>query len=179
MWYAYFEMETQPDDIDRQCYRYEPEEIDLVLRTIIDTDTIAAAIVELERIANSTTDEDAPTARSVIDWINQTEQKPRNRCLYDIRRRHYDRLLEILLVEKAVPRVAKIIRDGDDTNAQKTFDKLHDIVKGKPTQPIEVTGFVTQGEVQKAIEAEAIKSPHGIWVNPETVLEPAATEEAG
>ena len=163
--------------------RYSKEEIELVLHTLIDCDNkVAATITELEATALKLDDDEAEIAARIIDWINESKQKPRNRCIYDIRRTHYNRMLEIILEDKGITRLIQIVSGPDDASAQKAIEKLHDITKGKPTQKIELTGFVTQGEIQQAVEAEIIKSPDGQWVNPEDALsaptEPSDIEQS-
>jgi len=161
--------------------RYTPEEIDLVLRCLIDAKSsrfaASIAIANLEAIASNPDDENQPTAQSVLDWINDSKQF-RNRCIYDIRRVNYGRMLELILEDKGIARIVNIIEDGEAVNAQKAVEFLHNVTHGKPTQRVEVTGFVTQGELRTALDAEVIKSADGVWENPEDALTDDPDESA-
>jgi hypothetical protein len=132
-------------------------------------------LAALEALAANLDDERMEIAKSVTDWIGKSKQKPQYRCIYDVRRWHYTRYLELILEEKGIARLIKIIDGREDASAQKAIDKLHDITKGKPATKVEVSGYVTQGEVQKAVEAQTLQ-PDGEWVNPEHALEPERQE---
>ena len=149
-------------------HHYTEAEIDLVLQILINNEnSVAVTIIRLEQIAANPDDEEQSVAQAVIDWVNGSKQKPRNRVLYDLRRVHYMRMLEILHEGKGVARMINIIDEGEANNAEKTIEFLHNVTRGKPVQPIQLTGYVKHSTVQQAIEASVAEAPDGEWMNPE------------
>jgi len=147
---------------------YTETEINLVLQILIDSENkVAPTLAKLERIAADPDDEAQPIAKSVIDWVNGSKQRPRNRVIYDLRRVHYNRMLEILHEGKGVARMIKIIDEAEANNAEKTIEFLHNVTRGKPVQEVKVTGFIKHSTVQQAVEASIAETPDGEWVNPE------------
>ena len=154
-------------------HRYTLEEVDLFLNLLIDNDNVINdALLILEGMALDENCPDYEQAKSLIDWVNTSKQSPRNRVLYDLRRVHYNRYLELLRDGNGLARINKILVKGEDINAQKAFEFLHNVTKGKPATKVEITSHVSHSEVQTAVEkgVEPL-SIDGKWVNPEDFLE--------
>jgi len=157
---------------ERQGHSYAPEEIDFVLKCLIETDNnVKEAISLMRKVASNLEHEEQPIAQSFLTWMDGTKQKPKNRLIYDIRRWHYNRYLELILEIEGLKRILTIVKSGEDVNAQKTIEYIANVTKGKPAQKVEVTGFVKHEDVQKAIEGQQTMLPDGQWVNPEEGLE--------
>jgi len=147
-------------------HRYSQDEVDLVLRCLIEGENKATlAIEELKRISGDPMHEENITAVSILEWINDNTQKP-YRYIYDIRRGNYNRYYELILEEKAIGRLIAIIASGSEESALKAHKQLDERIHGKPTQEVKMTNFVSHAEVQGAVNEKVAKIPAHQWQNP-------------
>jgi len=168
---------------EQKQHRFTRGESDVIIDCLIKHDMVPAlTIQELGIVANDPDDERREDAQSVLYWIEQSEQQLKYRVIYDFKRNNYKRILRRILEDKGIPRLVRIISKdglGTDKAALAAFEMLNDIVKGKPKQKIEMTGFVTHEAVQKAVEQTTLpKQANGVWVNPEDELDAQVAEQS-
>ena len=140
-------------------------------------DAVTQAITQIEEIATQPDHNDYPQAVSVLDRLNNTSQRPRDRVIYDLRRHNYKRTLSLILERKGIARIVSIIGGDDPGKALDAVKFLHESTKTKPVQKHEVKGTVTHAAVQLALAQGPIQA-NGEWINPETALEDSQESDA-